>query len=82
MKIDEIGDKEVGGKDDGDLPGLLLRHCLTVLGLSQSIMSPRKPDSPGVRFQDRKGIFGPKVHFLSAAACPFPFPELGKRETH
>ena len=33
-----------------------------------------------VRFQDRKRIFGPKVHFLSAAACRFPFPDWRSRK--
>ena len=48
------------------------RHCrLAVLGLSQSIMSPRKPDSPGWGFRTGKGFLAQK--YISCQLPPVPF---------
>ena len=55
-----------------------LRHCLAVLGLSQSIMSPPKPDPCGWGFRTEKGFLAQKyiscqlppvsLHFLTGGA--------------
>ena len=63
-KIDEIGDKEVGDEDDGDLPGLLRDIVVWLFqGFPNQLCHLENPTPPG-EISGQEKDFWPKSTFL------------------